>query len=98
MVYEIPKSKASIGQNRFEFRFPDSDRVHSVPLLKYLKPSLAMQIVESSEMVGARMLLDTYLGETFEDFEDSEQLQAFMAAWQEASGIALGESQASSSS
>jgi hypothetical protein len=98
MVYAVPKSKQSIKQNRFEFTLPeDSKKVYSVPLLKFLRPALILQAESISEIAFARMLFDEYLPEAFSKIDDAEQLQALMAAWQEASGLTTGESPASPS-
>jgi hypothetical protein len=98
VVYQVPASKASIKQNRFEFQLPGSKKVHSVPLLKYLKPSLALELEEASELAAAKILFNEYLPEAFPQFEDAEQLEAFLEAWKDASGIGVGESGASADS
>lgn len=100
-TFQIPKSKASIKQNRFEFAFPDEpDKTYSIPLLKYLKPSLGMKLgtVDKAEALG--LVFDAYFpGEDLADrFEDGSQLEAFMEAWTEASGVTLGESEGSADS
>lgn len=93
MVYEIPKSKASIAQNRFEFQFPGDERTFSVPLLQYVKPALALQFRPGADEAElARQLFAEYLPDSLDRFEDGEQLAAFLNAWQEASGVGLGES------
>jgi hypothetical protein len=98
MVFQVPASKASIKQNRFEFQLPGSKKVHSVPLLKFLKPSLALELEDASEVAAARILFNEYLPEAFAQFEDAEQLGAFLEAWKDASGIGVGESEASADS
>lgn len=97
MVYEIPKSRASIAQNRFDFKFAGSTKKYSVPLMKYIKPALAMRLEQMSNTEVVVALFEEYFpGEAlFEKFEDGEQFEAFMRAWQEASGVDLGESEAS---
>ncbi len=52
MVFQVPKSKASIKQNRFEFQMPGSDKTYSIPLLKFIRPSLTVKIGELSEIEG----------------------------------------------
>ncbi len=93
----MPKSKASIAQNRFEFRLPGEKKVRSVPLLKYLKPSLAMEFEELDEKQAVRRLFEAvYPGEDlFAKFDDVEQFTAWLQAWGDASGVDLGESPAS---
>lgn len=96
MVYEVPKSQASVKQNRFEFRMPGKTKIYSVPKLEFMKPSLVLAIENgASEVEAARLLFAEYLPEAFDLFEDAPQLQVFMAAWTEASGVSLGESGAS---
>lgn len=98
MVYEVPKSKASLKQNRFEFKLPGSAKIYDVPLLKFLKPAVALKIQGASEVEAAQALFDEYLPVALEKFEDAEQLGAFIEAWSEASGISVGESKALSDS
>lgn len=98
MVYQVPASKASLKQNRFEFQVPGTKKIYSVPLLKFLKPKLAFTIQAASEAEAAKALFDEYLPEALDKFEDAEQLGAFMEAWSEASGVSVGESKASADS
>lgn len=98
MVFQVPASKASIKQNRFEFQIPGSKKIFSVPLLKYLKPSLALELEGSTEVGAAKALFNEYLPDAFHLFEDGDQLAAFLEAWKDASGIGVGESQASADS
>lgn len=98
MAFAVPASKQSIGQNRFEFTLPDDpEKMYSVPLLKYLKPALVVKAETMSELAFAGMIFEEYLPDAFDKFEDAEQMQAFMEAWGEASGISTGESAASPS-
>lgn len=100
MVAEIPKSKASIKQNRYEFKFEGQRKVYSLPLMKYLKPSLARDIEVMTEAEAIVHLFDAYYpGEDlFSKFEDGEQFEWFVTDWKDKSGIGLGESEDSSSS
>lgn len=100
MVYEVPKSKASIAQNRFEFKVPSDRKTYSIPLLKFIRPATAVEIEPLSwrEAVEA-IYADSYAGESLlAKFDEGEQFEAWLAAYQEASGITLGESKASSDS
>lgn len=99
-MYEVPKSQASIGQNRFEFKFPGSAKKYSIPLLKYLKPSLALEFDVMSPAEACAAVFDTYFPgqDLFAKFEDGGQFDSFMNAWQTASGIDLGESEGSPNS
>jgi hypothetical protein len=98
MAFQVPPSKASFKQNRFEFQLPGSRKVFSVPLLKYVKPSLAIELEEASELGAVKLLFGEYLPEAFPLFEDGDQLGAFLDAWKEASGLGVGESGASADS
>lgn len=43
MPYEVPRSKRSLKQNQFEFTVPNDptpDRVYTIPLPQFIKPSL----------------------------------------------------------
>lgn len=110
-VYQVPNSKASIRQNQFEFKMPDGKK-YNVPLLQYIKPSLALEFADVEVTVDAdgnkvadmhdasvvvKLLFETYFPDLdlFAQFEDSEQFGAWMQAWTDASGVTLGESEAS---
>lgn len=110
-VYEVPRSKSSYKQNRFEFKMPNGKK-YWIPLLEFIKPSLALKFAElelttdddgnqsadakvTSELV--KLLFETYYpdDDLFGQFEDGEQFAKWMEAWTEASGATLGESEAS---
>lgn len=97
MVYEVPKSQASIGQNRFEFTVPGSKKTFSIPLAKFIKPALAVVMAERPH-VATKAVLDHYAPGAFDLFEGNDQIDDWAKAWREASGIGLGESSASSNS
>lgn len=94
MVFEVPKAPA----NRKKFEFELDGKSYAIPLLKFLKPSIAAQMIELGDLLGMKLVLDTFADGSFDDFSDTEQLNLFIAAWREASGIGLGESSASSDS
>lgn len=99
MVYQVPASKASIKQNRFEFQLPGSKKIHSVPKLQFVKPALALSFGELTEVQVANLLFNEYLPEVFPLLEDGSQLEALLNAWKEASeGVGVGESSASPAS
>jgi len=98
VVYSVPAPQASIKQNRFEFTLPGSKKVYSVPKLQFVKPSLALSFGELSEVQVANLLFNEYLPDVFPLLEDSTQLEALLSAWKEASGIGVGESEASQDS
>lgn len=97
MVYDVPKSKASIKQNRFEFRLPGEKKIRSVPLLQYVRPALALEFEDLDEKQAVRRLFDEVYPkeDLFAKFDDTEQFQAWLEAWGDASGVDLGESLAS---
>lgn len=56
--FQVPASKASIGQNRFEFEF--GDKTYSIPKLQYLKPSLMKQLNGQDAEMLVLGLVDEY--------------------------------------
>jgi hypothetical protein len=99
MVFQVPPSKASVKQNRFEFQLPGSKKTYSVPKLQYVKPSLALQFDELTEVQIANLLFGEYLPDVFPLLEDATQLEALLEAWKAASeGVGVGESEASAGS
>jgi hypothetical protein len=93
MPYEVPKSKAGLKANRFEFKI--DGKVYSVPLLKNLPIDAAIKLGE-----GGLANLVAAFGEHEAVVRtlDEEQLDALTDAWAKASGITLGESSASETS
>lgn len=100
MPFEIPKSQASIAQNRFEFTFPSSKKKYSLPLLKFIKPSLVRDLGTLDEIDGFCKILDAYYpdDDLLDKFEDADQFEAFLTAWKDESGVSLGESEDSTDS
>jgi hypothetical protein len=99
MTYKVPESKRSIAQNRFEFETPDG-ATHSIPKAKYLTTGQIETLSTKGQQLTITDLLDLFdnddaAGEAVRQL-DSEQLQALMEAWQEDSGLTVGESRASS--
>lgn len=102
-VYKIPASKATRKENRFYFAFPGSSKQYSVPLLSYLPPSLIriVETVDDDNISTVITFLDEFLTAVAPDahlidkFQDTNQMLSWFAAWQEASGIDMGESSAS---
>ena len=98
MPYKVPDSKKSIGQNMFEFELPDGS-VHSIPKAKYLtageiemvaKAKSDLTITDILELLGRSETAAAAVRSL-----DIEQLMGLMTAWQEDSGLSLGESSAS---
>lgn len=98
MTYKVPESKRSYKQNQFEFELPDG-KTYSIPKAKFMKTG----DVEKLAARGDNAVKITDLLELFGEGPaalaarelDVEQLQALMSAWQEDSGLELGESSAS---
>lgn len=98
MVFTVPASKASVKQNRFEFKMPKDPKTYSVPKMQFIKPSLIEALEGEAKSIGVRKLLDAYHPGLFEKFEEQEQATKFFEAWAAASGIKPGESSDSSAS
>lgn len=94
-VFHIPASKKNEPENKFHFSFPGSSKRYSLPLLKYVKPSVVTDMGAMSEGEFMLKFVSDYLPEAFEKFDDVEQLEALFAAWGAKSGVSLGESSAS---
>lgn len=98
MVYEVPASKASIKQNRFEFKV--GQKTYSLPKMQYLslnQMALMQTIDESASVetiVHAFVSVDSAAGKAIGAL-DQEQVKGLFAAWQAESNISVGESLAS---
>lgn len=105
-VYRIPVSEATKKENRFYFTFPGSSKQYSVPLLSYLPPSLIriIETVDADDISTVITFLDKFLmavapdAHLIDKFQDTAQMLTWFGAWQEASGISVGESSASAGS
>lgn len=103
MPFDVPASKKSIKQNRFEFTIPAADdpdarRNYSIPLLKFA-PVAAAEAFEQDQPIKAILLaLDNAKANDDIRALDGDQFGALIEAWQEASGITAGESEASTDS
>jgi hypothetical protein len=51
-TFEVPASKASVKQNRFEFKIPGEKKTYSLPLLQYLTNGLKDPLVEVMRRVA----------------------------------------------
>jgi hypothetical protein len=98
MVYTVPKSQASIAQNRFVFKMPGEAKQRSVPLLKFIKPSLVEALDGGEKFAVVRGLLDEYVPGVYDQFEDMEQITDFYTEWAKQSGIDMGKSSDSTDS
>ena len=94
MVYEVPASKASKGQDMFEFKI--DSKVHKVKKAKYL----SMGQIEDLTSGDVSRVLDTFgkrgtaVGDAVRTL-DQDQVEALANAWTADSGMSSGESQAS---
>lgn len=95
MPYQVPPSKKSLKQNRFEFNMPGDKKVYSVPLLKFLKPDLVLELDELSQGMAMRRLLEVEMPGLLPKFDELDQLVGLFEQWGKESGIELGESSAS---
>lgn len=104
VAYEVPKSKASIKQNRFEFVI--EGKTFDLPLLKFLSGEKIEEIAAAEEKGGMTAVAATYslFGEAGTPAGDAvrkldqDQMEALSSAYMEASGISVGESEASTDS
>lgn len=96
MPYEVPRSKKSHNQNRFEFAL--DGETYDLPLMRYVSAG-AMEAFEAGKnMTGLILAADTERTRDAIRSMDAEQLNGLMGALQEASNITVGESEASSAS
>lgn len=114
MVYEVPPSKASIKQNRFEFKFRGNKKTYSLPKLQFLTPKLQSRLMaavkdipdgeEPTREQGAVIydlqlaIFEHYIPDFLDLVDGQDQITALFEAWQGASKISLGESSASAGS
>lgn len=46
MAYEVPKSRASIKQNQFEFKIPGSKKIYRMPYMQFMTNGLRDPLIE----------------------------------------------------
>lgn len=97
-VYRVPRSKASLAQNRFQFQLEseidklgDKAPVRVIPLIKYLPPSLALKVEMMTPQQAIIAIFDVYEKDVLDNFEGLDELEDVVKAWGAASGITLGE-------
>lgn len=94
MVYEVPESKRSIDQNKWSFKVPGSETEYQITKAKYLPLGLVEKL-EGKKDVTLKDIFDMFGGdeEVREAIRslDTEQLQNLTEAWQNDSGVQLGE-------
>ena len=96
MPFSVPESKKSIKQNRFEFTIGDT--TYDIPLLKFLPVAGAEAFEAGRSVEGILSGCDSEAAKDAIRALDGDQFGALMDAWQEASGVDVGESGASSDS
>jgi hypothetical protein len=94
-MFEVPKSRASVKQNRFEFKLEGSDRVYSVPLLKFLPAKSVQAFEDGKELRGILLAADDPATRAALEDLDGDQLGALAEAWSAESGVTPGESSTS---
>jgi hypothetical protein len=99
VVYEVPKSKASVEQNQWSFKMPGDRKTYKVPKLQFIKPSLMRQMDTMTNQIDrVYALLENYHPGLVDNFDGLDQVQDFYEQWAKDSGITVGESSASSAS
>lgn len=98
MVFQVPESKRSLNQNQFEFQLPGDDTVYRIPKAKYLTSGEVEKLSNSTRVTFSDILTlfgkDEAAATAIREL-DTDQLEALMNAYTEASGMSLGESSAS---
>ena len=96
MPFDVPASKKSIKQNRFEFTLEGEK--HSIPLLKFAPVEAAEQFELGRDVSGILACCENDKARDAIRGLDGDQFGALMDAWSEASGVTAGESEASEES
>jgi hypothetical protein len=99
MVYEVPPSKRSIKQNQFQFKLAGAE--YSLPRFKFIEIGQLELLTQPETRITGLLSIaggaDTPLGAAFRKLV-ADQLEGLIEAWQEDSGVTLGESSASDNS
>ncbi|KKI16371.1 MULTISPECIES: hypothetical protein [unclassified Leucobacter] len=53
MVFEVPASKASIKQNQFQFKLPDSKKTYTLPKMQYISSDIRERMQRTSVTLKA---------------------------------------------
>lgn len=93
MVFQIPESKKSIKQNRFEFEL--DGKKFEIPHLKFAPAGAMEHFEQERNMTGLMLVCDDDATRDALRGLDGDQLAAFMEAWGAASGVDMGESSTS---
>lgn len=97
-MFEVPQSKKSIRQNRWEFTIPGEDGTFDVPLMKFASIAAMEAFEAGKESTGLILAADNERARDAIRSLDADQVTALLDAWSEASGVTVGESQGSPAS
>ena len=89
MTFQVPESKKSIKQNRFEFEV--DGKTYDIPHLKFAPVAAIEKFEQEQNMAGLLLTADTDAAREVIRSFDGSQLEPFIEAWQEASGVEGGE-------
>lgn len=93
MPFDVPTSKKSIKQNRFEFTLDGV--THSIPLLKFAPVEAAENFELNRNVAGILACCENDAARDAVRSLDGEQFDALLEAWGNASRVTPGESAAS---
>lgn len=93
MAYQVPKSKASIKQNRFTFEIDGKN--FDIPLMQFLPMSAAEAFEQEKPITGLMLAAGSDEAASALRSLESDQLEGLLKAWQEESEVDRGESPAS---
>jgi hypothetical protein len=93
MPFTVPASRKSEDANRFAFTIGED--AHTLPHLKYAPAGAIEHFENGRDLTGLIACADDEGTRNAIRALDSEQMDALMAAWQEASKLTPGESPAS---
>lgn len=96
MAFEVPASKKSIKQNRFTFKVDGA--TYTIPLLKFAPVAAAEAFEGDRNVAGLMLCCENDAARNAIRAMDGDQFGALMDAWQEASGVDVGESDGSADS
>lgn len=96
MTFEVPASKKSIKQNRFTFKV--GDKTYEIPLLKFAPVAAAEAFEDDRNVAGLMLCCENDAAREAVRAMDGDQFGALMEAWQQASGVEMGESDGSADS
>jgi hypothetical protein len=96
MPFDVPTSKKSIRQNRFEFTL--DGKTFSIPLLKFAPVEAAEAFEQNRNVAGILLCCENDEARDAIRSLDGDQFGALIDAWKKASGIGTGESEASEES